>query len=177
MMHSSKQISLHISTGAGVHRKFLVDREECLASIQDQLGVEKPEFYLDGRHLSKFLSLSYQDVKDEDTLIVVGKKRAGSRRARIGNPFRPCRNLESRRRGWSARIDDIVWDGWELSHHYIRMMNVITTRLEDLANKSESAVPKPAVVIKATEIPETPLPVWFKDNGDGRSDVKTDIVW
>lgn len=166
-MRRAGDIKVQVRTLAGSEHAFMMDPSECLASIQDQLSLEKPEFYHNGRRVSKFLSLSFQNLTENDELSVMAVstgRRKQSRRARFRkSPYEIWLDHKRERKLESARLDDIIWGVWETSVHHNKMVSIMMSRLDETVQKrDETDIPVAMNICPPNEISESPLPTWFK---------------
>ena len=165
-------INIRVLSTSGGRRDIVLRAETCLVTIQDEFGVENPEFFLRGRQLNKFVSLSFQNVNDGDVVVVMEKvvrRRKARRQAKFSDMgLFTIANWSNTKRHESARINDMIWDGWELSRQHNRMMSFMWQKTKDKESETESQNNgKTVITEQAKEIQSSPLPVWFPDDGDG----------
>jgi hypothetical protein len=110
-----------------------------------------------GRMVNKYMTIGHENITD-GSVIFVAKQNRRHRPAEISTTRRSSAALDHE----VARINDVVWSGWELSRHHNRMVTFLIHKAEIPAAQVERDEPSMKIDFES-EISTSPLPVMVPD--------------
>jgi hypothetical protein len=148
---------------------YSADSLSTLVEVMAGGCLDRTRIFCNGQLINKHMTLEHENVTNGSCIVIVKEKEITKQRrfdVRV-SPLR--RTIPSLRRGKGvrgsemARINDIVWAGWELSGHHNQMLGFVMRKFERLNRSVVSTDPEHSVLTVLPAIRSDPLPVWFEE--------------